>query len=1073
MDTDRNLLFGVLALQADVITHAQFVEACTLWANQKSISLSDLLVERGWITAADRADVDRLVERKLRKHGGDAKAGLAELSGDGVQRSLAAVADPDIRNSLAALPSPGHVLVATVAYQPESRDRYTLSRLHAHGGIGQVWVAHDSAVGRDVALKELRSDRADNPAVWARFLEEAQITGQLEHPGIVPVYELGQHAESQRPFYTMRFIRGRTLSEAVKGYHRQRAAGQAGRLELRELLGAFVGVCNAVAYAHSRGVIHRDLKGPNVVLGDFGEVMVLDWGLAKVLSGQGPQPGPGDGQAERPGPAPSAAVPTPPASSASTLPPVSVEKEASREETMHGQVLGTPGYMPPEQAEGRLDLVDQRSDVYGLGAILYEILTGRPPFTGDDTPSLICQIIYDPPARPRQVVPATPLALEAVCLKALSKRPADRYASAGELAREVQRWLADEPVAAYREPLATRLGRWARRHKPAVAGAAVLLLTAVVALSASTVLISREQRQTEVQRQRAEVSFRQARQAVDEYFTKVSESKLLNVPGLQPLRKELLEAALKYYQQFLDQRGDDPTLHRDLSKTWFRVGLITNDVGAKPDALAAYQKARDQQEELLRDHPGDAQLQSDLAETCWHMGELERWSGQYAPALRSYQRSRDLRDQLVRAQPDIPAHQNALAKSYAGLGELYEFTDRSEEAVGAYRKARDLGETLVRQNPKNSQFQRDLADSCRRLGEVQMSLEQHAQALSSLDRAIELFGKLAQEKPPYPDDQYHHGWSHAKKAACQRQLGDLSGAVLTCAQARDILEKLARDNPTMTEYRNGVANSYLQLGILQRASGQLQESLRSFRQACEELEKVVHDHPTLSVYQLNLARSYPNLARAHALLGQPAETVRVYQRARGHLEKLVREYPTIPEYEYELARGNWALGKFHVAGPKPDEASRCFQQALSHLEKLCQHYPDRATFHNLLAWYLATCPAAPVRNATHAVESAKKAVALAPKVGNFVNTLGVAHYRAGDWKAAVTTLEQSTELRAGGTSEDFFFLAMAHWRLDQKDQAQKWYAKALEWMMKHNPEDEELTQFRAEAAALLGVPITK
>src|SRR5262249_53508869 len=194
--------------------------------------------------------------------------------------------------------------------------------------------------------------------------------------------------------------------------------------------------------------------------------------------------------------------------------------------------------------EGRLDRIDRRTDVYGLGAILFEMLTGEPPFRGDDTATVLRRVIHETPEPARQLNPEAPAALEAICLKALSKRPEERYATVRDLAQEIQRFLADEPVSAYREPLSTRLTRWGRRHRTAAVGCGILLLTAVVALSISTLLINRE-------RARAEASFRQAKQAVDDYFTTVSESQLLEVPGLQPLRKELLERAQKYYEQFL------------------------------------------------------------------------------------------------------------------------------------------------------------------------------------------------------------------------------------------------------------------------------------------------------------------------------------------------------------------------------------------------------------------------------------------------------------------------------------------------------------------------------------------
>jgi serine/threonine protein kinase len=397
-NTDLNLLFGVLALQADFLDPARFAEACSAWAARKDTPLADLLVERGWLTLGERAAVDLLLERKLRKHGGDAHAGLRDtLATRDLRGVLAGVADDDVRQSLSGLPTPpGPALPPTVSYEPEVRPRYTRTRLHARGGVGQVWLARDEQIGRDVALKELRPDRADSPAAAARFVAEARITGQLEHPGIVPVYELVRLPPGG-PCYAMRFVGGRTLADAIQDYHRRRQAAGAGPLDLRQLLTAFVGVCNAVAYAHSRGVLHRDLKPPNVALGDYGEVLVLDWGLAKVV---------GSGEAT--------ADPR----------PVSAGQGDPRDETRPGQVLGTPDYMAPEQADGRSDRVGEWTDVYGLGAVLYELLTGQPPFGGADVPDVLRRVVQEPPVPPRRLVADTPQALQAVCLKALAKASA-------------------------------------------------------------------------------------------------------------------------------------------------------------------------------------------------------------------------------------------------------------------------------------------------------------------------------------------------------------------------------------------------------------------------------------------------------------------------------------------------------------------------------------------------------------------------------------------------------------------------------------------------------------------------
>ncbi len=493
MSTDRNLLFGVLALQADLLDRDQFAEACAAWAARKDGALADLLVERGWLSDEDRSHVEYLLERKVQKHAGNTRASLAAAATPEARGVLESLHEPTIQTVVAALPpAPTYAVASTVAYRPEGRARYTLTRLHAQGGLGQVWLATDADLGREVALKELKPERRDDPALAGRFLEEARITGQLEHPGIVPVYELVRSASESGPFYTMRFVRGRTLGEAIRDYHRKRQLGKAGPLDLRELLSAFVSVCNAVAYAHSRGVLHRDLKPVNVALGDYGEVMVLDWGLAKVL-----------GKADEP----------------SDLRPVSLEGEPSRDATVEGQVVGTPAYMAPEQAEGRLDRLDARTDVYGLGAVLYELLTGAVPFTGTNTPEVLQRVMHDPPVPPRQrSVPVAP-ALEAICLKALAKRSEERYPSARDLAKDVERWLADEPVAAWPEPWTVRLGRWVRRHQTGVAAVAAALLMAILLGSGGAFWLQRQQarRQAEEARQ-AE----RRRQGVDTVLAEVT-----------------------------------------------------------------------------------------------------------------------------------------------------------------------------------------------------------------------------------------------------------------------------------------------------------------------------------------------------------------------------------------------------------------------------------------------------------------------------------------------------------------------------------------------------------------------
>ena len=720
MDTDRNLLFGVLALQADLLDAARFAEACSAWAGRKDTLLADLLVQRGWLTASDRADVEKLLQRKLTKHKGDARAGLAEVTSDPVKRSLAGLDDADVRQSLAGVTTPppqGMVLLATTAYEPEARDRYTLSRLHATGGIGRVWLARDAKLGRDVALKELRPERADNPVVWARFLREAQVTGQLEHPGIVPIYEVGRRPEDQQPFYTMRFVRGRTLAEAVAAYHLRQARGEAGPLELRELLLNFVGVCNAAAYAHSRGVLHRDLKPQNVVLGDYGEVIVLDWGLAKLI-------GEADEEAV---PLPAAAV-----------------KDV--EATMPGQVLGTPAYMAPEQAEGRLDLLDARTDVYGLGAILYVILTGSPPFTGDETEGVLRRVVHELPARPRSLAPAAPPALEAVCLKALDKKPANRYGTAKELAAEVQRWLADEPVEAYREPLPVRAGRFARRHRTGVAVAGVLLVAGVVALGVNTVLVNRQKALAESQKVRAEENFQLAQTAVNDMYTGVAEKWLAQESHMEPVQRDFLVKALEFYEQVATPDGSSREVRLEAAKSARRVGSIQSKFGNNKAADPAFRSSIETLRTLIADEPSigaRVELQKSLNRYAW----LHWQVGQ--PPEDSLREVCDIGEALTQsASAPIDAREE-LGTAYSVSGIVAMACGRFSEAETLYAKALPLREAVAREQP-TVEHREAVGRSHYHLARFLQRIGKYRESEDAFHRAIEVAGAVMADFPREP-----------------------------------------------------------------------------------------------------------------------------------------------------------------------------------------------------------------------------------------------------------------------------------------------------------------------------------
>jgi serine/threonine-protein kinase len=860
-------------------------------------------------------DVEKLFQRKLRKHHGDAKAGLAEATTDPVRRSLDGLADGDIRQSVAGLATipdrPGPA--ATTPYQPEARDRYTLSRLHATGGIGRVWLARDRGLGRDVALKELRPERAGHPAVAARFLKEAQLTGQLEHPGVVPIYELGRRPEDQQPFYTMRFVRGRTLAEAAAAYHRRRASGEAGPLELRELLTAFAGVCNAVAYAHSRRVLHRDLKPQNVALGDFGEVIVLDWGLAKVLGEYE------DGTA-----------------------PLQVPTNGETDETVQGQVLGTPAYMAPEQAEWRLDLLGPASDVYGLGAILYEILTGRPPFQGDDATAVLRRVVHEPPARPRSVDKTTPAALEAVCLKALAKKPGDRYGTAKELAAEVQRWLADELVSAYREPLAARAGRWVKRHRLAVTSGAAAALMALVGLAVVLAVQAHSNRELAAANRRLEEANERERQrfdlaleAIGSYHKGVSEDVLLKQEQFKELRDRLLGGAASFYHKLegLLQDQPDDRSRRALGQAYYQLAELTIKVGSNEEALKVHQQGLAVRRERARDS-ADPEAGADVARSLLSVGQLQMELGDVASARAS------LEEALAGASnsrsdkaPDLVAY------AHQRIGRVLADTGKREEALAAYGRARAIRQKLADANPAdaspavtNVQFR--LASSDHDIGILLGHLGKPEQGLAACGRARDIYQRLADANPSFTDFHSSLANIHQTTGWLLTLMGKPEEALAAYERGRVIRQKLADANPAVTEFRSRLASCHNSVGWLLMQANQPKDALAAFGKARDIQQKLVDANPAVTDFQAELAYSHNNIGRLLAATGQPEEALRAYEKARVIQQKLVDANPTVTDFHRGLAATLSRLGILQQRAGRPAEAVASFRRAVALLEQL-------------------------------------------------------------------------------------------------------------------------------------------
>ena len=738
------------------------------------------------------------------------------------------------------------------------------------------------------------------------------------------MYGLGVYPDG-RPFYAMRFIRGETLEEAILAFHSNahlKSDRGARSLALQKMLRRFLDICNAVEFAHGRGVLHRDIKPRNIIVGSHGETLVVDWGLAKVLGGKEPA-GPGDETATR-------------------LPSLS-----GTTDTVQGSALGTVGFMSPEQARGDLDSLGPASDVYSLGATLVFLLTGKPPFHGDGR-AVMAAVLRGEVPRPRQTDPAIDRALEAVCLRAMALQPRDRYPSARALADDVERWLADEPVTAFRDHLITRMTRWARRHRTAAASAGMLLTTAVVALSVGTVLLDRE-------RARTEASFRQARAAVDDYFTMVSESRLLDVPGLQPLRLELLDAAAKYYGTFVREHGQDPAVRQDSAAASFRLAWVTRMMSRPADAMEPAGTALALYEDLARSHPADPEFRQQLARTHGLMGLLKSETGRQDESLEEHRKSLATREQLARERPDDPIVRNDVVRTHNNIAGVLREVGRPQEALASYETAAALGRQLIAMPLDPSSREANLTGQKGAWAvahyEVALLNRKRAAVLRELGRLDEadkawreslvLFEELVREAP---DDLDHR----AQLAECHLEAANVLGAqrrtdeaLQSLRHALDIKQDLAARNPAVPGLKLDLGRSQLQLAGMLSAAGRSAEALAASRQATDTFEQLVNDSPGERYTQTVLAQSMRTSAEILMSMGRARDGLPLLERGRSLLEAAVQSAPNDVFPRSNLAVLLGSEGRLHAGLGHVAQARELLGRAAGIVETLADRYPSQ------------------------------------------------------------------------------------------------------------------------------------
>jgi eukaryotic-like serine/threonine-protein kinase len=1105
------LLHAVLALQLGLISLEEAQEALDACASGGGKNVGEALVEAQRLSQTQDELVAKLVEAFLNANQGDAERSLAlleetpagqVLSDFSSRRNDATVAFDGSKTSPRRAPTDADRELRITS----SGERFRKLKLHAAGGLGEVSLARDEQLRRDVALKQLQEQYADDLAKRERFVLEGEVTGALEHPGIVPVYAMGVDALG-RPFYAMRFVRGESFRHAALRWHDgfpRRARRHRQSLELRRLLGRFMSVCQAIDYAHSRGVIHRDIKPANIMLGKYGETYVVDWGMARVVGKPSLDPSP-DGEEM-----------------------VQASQLSGSSETRFGSVFGTPAYMSPEQAAGRQDEVGPCSDIYSLGATLYFLLTGRAPFASErkNPLSLIREVEQGDFPRPSSLA-ATPRELEAVCLCAMARKPDQRYASAAAMAADIERWLADEPVAACRPTTLERVTRWGRKHRNAVlAGGAALLLVSIVS-AAAALAVNRarlnEKRTAErnlqlaiaadAARDEADRRFLHARETVDAWLTGYSEA-LQPLPGLQPVRARMLELAAREYEAFVKEKADRPAVQLERGRTLIRLGSVYRLLGRNEDALSRYTEAQNALRLLAANNDVGKEAQVALGLAFGLAGLAHAELGDVSSAEASFQSGVEAVGPAEAAAGEGDDElRAALVTLWTNRGGVRAAAGRLAEADEAFAKALAIGESLAGAHSGNLVYGAALAAA--KLGASQVRLAQGDAVLAGKlsGEAVDFYAAAAEIDKQNADYPRLLAQAGLYLASARRRMGDVVGEQQAYVHAIGGARALAEAQPEVPAYRADLALGqieYAQL-LIDQFNASMAEPL--IAEAIATLEGLVAEYPAIAGYREALASASDNRARALLALGRHADALVSAEQATLELKALSETWPNVTSYQERLAVAESTAAQALLAAADAVKAIERFSSAVQRLEALSAHEEanagrrhieamlrtrygealapkdrvaaseqfakaraawdalladsDDPEFANGAAWFMITCPEPPDADFAKAVELSTRAVAAAPANIRYRLTCGLALALAGRADDSLKRI-RSDEIEKNVAAPTLKYVeAIALQAAGSEAEAQSAWQAAEEWTAKALPGDWDLGILRKLAASRL------